>query len=244
MSKLSWSYSMFSCALNCLACFEKQYILKLPQESKESGDLIFGSAVHSAINASLTGGDAEDVFAVYWGSYQHNEDIEYGRFKWAELKNLGYNFCRKFTKMHRDKYELELAEQRLYSDYKGVKLEGTPDFIGRYNGRGSLRDFKTSGYNYEKERSSRALQLYLYAYLSLGKVSFRTATFLDTLGYTVFNKGTGSIQDLTWEFDEKVMYSMLDDMVTYCKLFETLTEYPRNPNCTRHNYNCYASVKE
>ncbi len=179
-----------------------------------SSDLIFGSALHSAINAVLTGEDGLATFEVYWLSYKDKE-VEYGRYNWQQLAGLGANFIRKFEKLHAGKYELEFAESRLHGEYRGIRTEGTLDFFGKYNGQYSLRDFKTSGRNYEAVKADCALQLYLYAYLY--KQNFPTAR-IDTLGYTVFNKGTGSIQDLTWDFYEKKMFEALDQMVDYINI--------------------------
>ncbi len=191
----------------------------------ESGDMAFGSALHSAVNGALTGQNGEELFDLYWSTYDLKE-VAYGRFKWAELKELGLNFISKFSRLHAKKYEVTHAEKRLYSEYKGIRLEGTPDFIGMYQGKRSLRDFKTSGYNYDKEKQDLALQLYLYAYLAIQCEGFTP----ETLGYDVFNKGTGSIQTMTWDFDEAKMYDMLDNMVAYCKQIDAVTEHPKNPN--------------
>lgn len=230
----SWSYSAYSAAAKCLQYYKLVYIDKLVPDSLESGDLAFGSAMHSALNSILQGDSGEEIFNLYWDSYKEKE-IEYGRFKWQELRELGLNFCSKFSRLQAKKYELESAEIRLYGEYKGIELEGQYDFVGKYNGRTSLRDFKTSGYNYDKSKSDIALQLNLYAYLYLQFGS----TKLDTLGYTVLNKGTGSIQDLTWDFDEKKMYEHLDNMVDYCANIEKRTTHPKNPNsCQMGSFKC------
>jgi len=231
----SWSYSMYSTAIQCLQKYKLIYIDQVVPEAPLSGDLAFGSALHSSLNSIIKGEDGEQIFEIYWDSYQGKE-LEYGRFKWKELREIGLNFCSKFSRLHASKYKMEMAEKRLYSEYKGVKLEGTPDFLGSYNGRISLRDFKTSGYNYAKEKAHVALQLNLYAYLSLSTGETKS---IDTLGYTVFNKGSGSIQDLTWDFDEAIMYSMLDDLVAYCATFDNRQSFPKNPNaCVQGTMKC------
>lgn len=211
----SWSYSAYSSALRCLQLYNYVYVDKLPQTGPESGDMKFGSALHCAINAILNGDDGDIIFDIYWASEQHKAH-EYSRYKWPELRELGLNFLSKFRRLHAKKYKVEQAETRLYSEYKGVKLEGTADFIGTYEGRPSLRDFKTAAYNYDASKSVIALQLYLYAFLA--KVTGFTP---ETLGYDVFNKGTGSIQTLTWEFREEDMYEALDQMIAYLTAVDT-----------------------
>lgn len=229
----SWSYSQYSAAVKCLKYFKLVYVDKLVQSSPASGDLCFGSALHSAINAVLTGGDGEEVFRLYWNSYKE-KDIAYGRFDWGELASLGAGFISKFERLHAKKYRIHTAEKRLYAGYKGIKFEGTVDFYGEYNGRASLRDFKTSGYNYDKSRQDCSLQLSLYSYLVRSALDER----IDTVGYTVFNKGVGSIQDLTWEFDEKKMYKDMDNLVDYLEVMDR-GRFPANLNsCVMGSFKC------
>jgi hypothetical protein len=240
MSDFSWSYSAYSSAVRCLRHFKLCYVDKIVVDGPESSDLLFGSALHSAINAVLTGQDGQAVFELYWLSYK-DKDVQYGRFDWKQLANLGAEFIRKFVKMHADNYKLEFAEKRLYGEYRGVRIEGTPDYYGSYKGISSLRDFKTSGRNYESAKSDCATQLYLYSYLCIENGVGKP----ECLGYTVFNKGTGSIQDLTWEFDESKMYEALDNLVAYCGGMELnfgnvfTDKYPKNYNaCLDYNRKC------
>ncbi len=232
----SWSYSAYSKAHECLACFKRGYLDGEPQPGAESGDLLFGSAMHSAWNALLSGEDYEAVFETYWGMYKERRDIEYGRFKWAELHDMGHKFLSKFNRFHAKRFSLDKSEIRLHGEYNGVKLNGQFDFLGTLDGKYSLLDLKTSARNYEKEKEHVALQLNLYAYLALRN----GLKYPDHLGYVVLNKGTGSIQEpLVWDFKEDKMYSMLDDMTNYCKLIAKADTFPKNPNAFRHNFNCF-----
>ncbi len=244
MSEFSWSYSHYSLALQCLRKFKLIAIDKLTPQGPLSSDLLFGSALHSAINAMLTGEDGLATFEVYWLSYKDKE-VEYGRYNWEQLAGLGANFIRKFEKLHAPKFTLQFAETRLFGEYRGIRCEGTLDYYGDYSGLKSLRDFKTAGRNYEAAKADCALQLYLYAYLY--KQNFPAAR-IDTLGYTVFNKGTGSIQNLTWDLDEKKMFEALDQMVDYVEIleqevglkdFDLTPTYPKNYNsCLDYNRKC------
>lgn len=227
----SWSYSQYSAAVKCLRYYKLVYIDRIVPDVPYSGDLAFGSALHSAINSILTGDSGSDIFNIYWDTYKEKE-MEWGRFKWAELRELGLNFLSKFGRLHAKKYEIKSAEVRMYGEYKGIQLEGTADFIGTYDGKLSLRDFKTSGYQYPKDKQYTALQLNLYAHLS----EANGFGYPESLGYTVFNKGTGSIQDLTWAFNKAVMFEHLDNMVTYIETMERddspagIVSWPKNPN--------------
>lgn len=233
----SWSYSSYSAAVQCLYKYKLVYIDKLDSGTPQSGDLAFGTAMHSAVNDILTGGNGEDLFDVFWKTYEDKE-LNFGRFKWPELRELGLKFCSIFKRKHAQNYKVIKAEERFYGEYKGVKFEGTPDFYGEYNGRLSLRDFKTSGYKYDSAKSDCSLQLNLYAWLC----SAQGLKLPETLGYTVFNKGTGYLQDLTWEFSEPKMYEMLDSLVTYLNILgpkASLGNYPKNPNaCLMGSIRC------
>lgn len=227
---------MYSSAVRCMRLYKLIYVDRLKTDTDMSGDMLFGSALHSAINSSITGtDDPGEVFRSFWGSYRDKTNIEYGRHAWPQLHDLGSEFVRKFIKMHAEHYKPTLTEERLYGKYLDIAFEGTPDFYGEYKGKLSLRDFKTSGYNYPKERADISVQLYLYAYL-LGLKGHK----IDTLGYTVFNKGTGSIQDLTWDFKEEDMKVVLNSMVDYVKVFSSKEhEFPQNRNaCLDYGRRC------
>jgi hypothetical protein len=225
MNKFSWSYSAYSTALVCLQKFKLLYIDKIKSE-EESGDLVFGSALHLGINAILEKGDGAMVFGVYWDSYQ-DKDIKYGRFNWKQLKVLGEGFLRKFEKMHAPKLVPHIMEQRLYSDYKGLKLEGTLDYSGTYEGIPSVLDWKTTGYAYDPRKPTVALQLYLYSYLAIKELNYVP----EKIGYYPFVKATGSIQGpLLIEFDHDHMFSMLDNMLDYAEMLDKNKNYPKNVN--------------
>lgn len=234
----SWSYSQLSTALVCLQKYKLMYVDKINSLEDPSGDLIFGSCMHTAINSLLLGQDIEIVkmgFHVYWESVK-DTPADYGRSSWKKLDELGFKFIDIFNSRHLRKYELQFGETRLDAGYEGVRLEGTLDFYGQYEGKSSLRDFKTSGFAYDKEtKPLMALQLYLYTYLAIRN----GLKVPETLGYTVFNKSTGYIQDLTWDFNEKEMYKALDEMVKYCDIFDRQKEYPKNYNgCMAFNRKC------
>jgi len=240
MSDFSWSYSAYSSAVTCLRKFKLSYIEKVVVDGPESSDLIFGSALHSAINAVLTNEDGIGTFELYWESYRE-KDVEYGRHDWKQLKGLGTEFIRKFTKTYAPSLRLDFAEQRLYSDYRGVKVDGQPDFIGEFNGVRTLADWKTSSANYAPTKANTATQLYLYAYLAIKNGHGP----IEQLAYFVFNKGTGSLQTpIVWKFNEADMYEALNNLIDYAYILGPTgisdpalpMNYPKNYDAC-HNYN-------
>ncbi len=238
----SWSYSAYCKALECLACFKRRYIDNEPEAGPQSADLLFGSCCHSAWNASLTGQDAQAVFDLYWGSYA-NTEMKSSKFDYRELEYRGKELLRKFEKAHKERFEHQDSEKRLYGEYKGIKLEGTFDFIGRLDGKRVLLDLKTSAYNYPEDKQYTALQLNLYTHLAI----LNGYNQPEEIGYIVFNKGAPkgepSVQKpLIWKFNQDTMFKMLDEMTDYCKMFNTMIEsgkFPRNPNHKYHSYPCY-----
>lgn len=235
----SWSYSAFSTALTCLRKFKLVYVDKL-EPDYESGDLAFGSALHLALNACLTGGNGEETFLTYWGSYK-GKDLTYGRFKWADLENLGVQFIAKFQKAYVKRFKLHTAEIRLYAEYRGIKLEGTMDLLAEFDGVMTLADFKTSSARYEPEKAKISLQLYLYSYLCIKGLGVTPAQIM----YLPFLKTTGGIQTPVVEsFVEECMYAALDEMVEYLVKLDAPNDlgidvYPKNYNaCLNYGRKC------
>lgn len=241
----SWSYSSYSSAMKCLRYYKYCYVDKLVPEGPESGDLVFGSALHSALNTMLTGGDFQTVFQAHWDIYK-DRGLEFSRPTyyakglppvpaWEHLGNIGAGFLRKFKESYGDRMSLKFAEQRLYAEYKGVKFEGTPDFYGTFDGVTTLGDFKTASQNYSSDKADMAKQLYLYAFLTLeNKIGG-----IDNLAYFVFNKGTGSVQTpLVWPFQKVKMVEALDNIVANVTRLPAVGQdfYPMNWNAC-HDYN-------
>ena len=229
----SWSHSQYALALQCLRKYKYVYVDKLEPEGLESADLAFGTALHTAIHAALTGQDSDTIFRISWAGYLDN--VEFGRFSHAQLLELGLGFLAKFTRTYASKFEPKLMESRLYGEYRGIKLEGTPDFFGLYEGEMTLADWKTTGTNYHKDKALSGLQLYLYAYLGIQNGFDAPRQLL----YLPFNKGLGSIQrPVVVPFSESDMIKALDNMVDYIESMDT-TKYPANyGSCFGYNKQC------
>jgi hypothetical protein len=221
----SWSFSSYSTALSCLQKYKYVYVDKLQQE-QEIGDLAFGKAVHSAINGSLEGEDGEMLFDLYWGTYK-TLPVEYGRYKWDYLQNAGSELMRKFVKFYKPRLEPIIMEKRAYSEYKGMKVEGTLDFYGKLDGVESLIDWKTTGYPYDKDKALIALQLHLYAYLCINEFKVVPKQVV----YFPFVKSKGSIQEpIIIPLDESKMHAMLDTMKAYVDKLGSSSDAPKNYN--------------
>lgn len=224
MSDASWSYSSYSTAMQCLRKYKHIYIDKL-QPEQDSGDLKFGSAIHSAVNGALEGEDGEALFSLYWSSYA-NASLQYGRFKHDALASIGGDFMRKFAKFYIPRLKPVIMEQRAYGEYKGMKVEGTLDFYGELDGVPSLIDWKTTAWNYDKDKTLNALQLHLYAYLCITEHKLIPQQIV----YFPFVKSKSSIQEpVILPLDTKRMYALLDDMQRYVNSFAAVGD-AKNPN--------------
>lgn len=221
--------------MTCPACWHRRYVLKEPETGPESADLAFGSAIHSAINDTLTGGNGTDVFQIYWDSYK-DKPLKFSRFKHQELDDIGHKLVARFAKKYAPSMKVAVAEKRLYGGFRGVDLEGTMDFYGTFEDKLSLLDWKTAAYAYDRSKEHTALQPRLYSYLAF----VNGWELPEQEGYIVFNKGQSTIQTpLLWNLNKETTERMLTEMTDMCRLFDSMTTFPRNPNASRHIYDCY-----
>lgn len=227
MSKLSYSYSDYSTAVQCLQKHKLVKIDKLKPDVPDSADLHMGTAMHGAIHAELEGDDGVKVFEAYWNTLI-GQDLRTSRFDHEQLGLMGPIFVSKFRKFYRDKFKPKVMETRLYGEYREVRLEGTPDFIGYYEGELGLWDWKTAAYSYDKEKAKISLQLALYAYLAMQNYPDLE---IKHVGYLVLDKSNQSIQrPIILPLQQNKMFAMLDDFTDYLKMIDATQTHPKNYN--------------
>lgn len=231
----SYNFSSLQAAGKCLQYYKYLCVDKLKTDSPDSADMHFGTALHSGLEASLTGSDSIMAFEVYW-NFVKGLKVNYARYGWDELLRQGIVFLNKFDKYYKDKLQIKQLEQRLYSSYNGINIEGTPDFIGLYNGVPTLLDFKTSAYKYDADKINCAEQLYLYTYLA------RQAGFeVEQIMYLVFVKGeSASIQKpLIKTVTTQDLNRVLDNVQRICEDLNTRQHYNKNTrNCIMGTMKC------
>lgn len=205
----SFNYSAIVAYRKCNTYFKHTYLDKTPSPEAPSGDVQFGQAIHLAIEAYLSGDDGTLQFDVFW-DLEKSKGNAYGRFGWDELKDQGHRLLDLFQRRHLKKFEVYQLEQRLYGSYKDIKFEGTPDFIGKFEGVNSVVDFKTAGYKYHKDKIKVAEQLYLYAYMAETVLGYK----VDQLVYFPLVKGsTPSIQNpLIVKYTQEDATKVLEDL--------------------------------
>lgn len=160
-----FSGSMLSSYASCPRLFKYQFLDKLQEPGPLGMDRVYGTGVHSAIQACLESqADPVSVFEEFWGMYQ-DADIQRGGYDYEELLRQARIMLGKFARNHAKRFKIFKMEERLKSDVLG--LEGTPDFLGDFDGVPSVVDFKTTSYRYPPEKAAIAEQLWIYVALAL-----------------------------------------------------------------------------
>lgn len=196
----SHSYSHISTAYRCGQLYKYLVIDNLKTDQPESGDMKFGTAIHLAIESILTNPKADymGLFELFW-DLERGHNNKYGRYTWDDLREQGHTLLARFERLHAKKFKAFKMEERLYGRIGNIEVEGTPDFIGDYEGKKSLIDFKTSGSRYNKDKIKVSEQLYLYTELARQAFGF----IPEQVVYVVFVKGSNpSIQCISEDFNQ------------------------------------------
>lgn len=232
-----FSFSHFSLALSCLRKYQYVVIEKLQEPQNEH--FAFGSALHAAMHASLENENAYDVFRMYWES-EVPKIAEFGRFPPDALLEIGLGFIEKFEKRYKPKMKVIQLETKLHGNIGGIDIEGTPDAVVEYDGVKTLIDFKTTGYNYDKDKAKSSLQLRLYTALLA-----QNGVFVDQVMFLPFVKSTGGIQNPIIEpVDAESNNLLFAEFVEYAKMLGDTIEKQktlmRNPaSCIMGKSKCH-----
>ena len=190
-----------------------------------SSDLLYGSAVHHALEAMFEGEDALQTFKIYWEGVRE-EPVFYQRFSWDYLMECGVKHIEKFRKSVFKHIEVLEMEKRRFSKIGSNSFEGTADVYGYYKGVPSIIDFKTSAYNYHKEKIKIADQLYGYAHLYKDD-----KPEVEQIVYVVMVKTTQSIQTpIVKKVTKKDLEEVVKNTGDWIKKIKSDKVFPRNPN--------------
>lgn len=234
MKDHSFSYSQLSTALRCNKLWQYLFIDKLGQES--SMDMDFGTSLHCGLNEVLEGGSG-DSFMSCWESYDHSTWAKKGRYSYQELAEMGQTFISRFKRLHAPHLKLTYGEKRLHGfSPNGVRLEGTPDFVGVYRGLTTVEDFKTASSRYPEGKAAASDQLYLYAYLVQQAYGIK----VEQLGYRVFIKAKEpSIQMQHMPLDQEILAQRILNIEAHCKkLSQNESNLPNYNACFDYNRPC------
>lgn len=225
MTERSYSFSQIQAAYKCLKYFKLLYVDRLGLPGPHSGDMAFGTAIHAGIQASLEGEDPQAIFRVFWES-EKDKERRYGRFDWESLKNQGEILLSKFQRTHAKRFKIFKMEERVFSTIDGVRLEGTPDFVGEFDGKPSIVDFKTAAYRYSPDKLICNEQMPLYAEM----VKREWAYNAENLVYFPLIKGDPpSIQNAVILPISKVdVAGTVKNVLSVCRELDTRTEWHQN----------------
>jgi hypothetical protein len=227
-------YSAIDTAHRCLRRYQLQYVDKVQVDGAEGADLVFGTALHTALQATLEGDNGLLTFQRYWKSVEKQEMI-HSRLNWDGLSQSGEVLLAKFERLHAKHFTDMHIEKTLRGNVGGYEFEGTPDIIGLYKGVHSVVDFKTSNRPYGKEKILLNEQMYIYAELArqtYGKLP-------EQLVYYVFNKPDQKIQVITTPLTEALLKPRLANVEMMCKDLIGRKAFPMNPNsCVMGTFKC------
>lgn len=244
MNPLLFRYSTLKTAEFCPLKFKYQEVDGIPEPGPRSINLAFGTAIHAAIEAHFSDLDAVEVFKLSWAKIDPKEhDDTYSRQGHVELALTGEEILRKWVKLHAKKYEpLHLEKELLFKIYKNkdpkelsfFEMKGTVDFIGKYNGKLSIVDWKTSATDFDKNKPLYDLQLWLYAHAVEQILNLK----VEQIVYSPFVKYGAKVQTpVCYSVTEEKMQEMLK--IACIKMQEIVSwisrdSWPRNTsNCSR-----------
>jgi hypothetical protein len=239
MSTPGLSYSMMQTYLSCAAKYKQIFVDKIKSDLDTSADVSFGTAVHTGLNALLEGEDGEAAYDLYW-QCEKNREMKYGAHDWERLHHSGFVFLERFKRLHLKKFQPHTMEQRLYATLpaSGIAVEGTPDFVGTYEGIPTVLDFKTSFAPYEKTRILHNPQLYLYAYLAKQALNYEALQVV----YMVFVKHPEPrIQVLRTPLTTETLAHMMvsvENAMEYIDASHTSNVWPKNMMSCGGKYPC------
>lgn len=156
-------YSAINTYYRCPKRFEYEYIQGIREEGRNE-NLEFGTAMHLALSSYLENKDEEasrQAFNMYWDTCA---DLTFTRHSHADLREKFDIMFSKWLRLHSKKYEPKFIEQGIEFTVGNHKFQGTPDFVGLYEGVPSIVDFKTSANTYDKRKIISNNQMELYAH--------------------------------------------------------------------------------
>jgi hypothetical protein len=220
----AWWPSKLNDYRQCLRYGKLKHVDRLPMESGGL-DAEFGTAVHLAINDVLLGGNGQDIFDMYFSPLQGRADLKRFKYGWEALNEMAPVFLRKFKRGHASKFKPFLMEERIFGKIGDEAAEGTPDFLGDYDGVPSGVDFKTSSSKYEKGAIESHSQIEFYAHLAQQQLDF----FPTQKVLYVFVKGTDpSIQVLKTELTKAKLYDTVLNIKAEIALYKNGAGFPKN----------------
>lgn len=217
-------YSSISTAHRCLSCYKRQYIDGVKSEGTND-NLEYGTAIHLALSSYLESKDeafAIKNFNMYWDGC---DKLNFSRYSHSDLREKFDIFFSKFVRLHAKKFTPKFIEHGMEFTVGKHKFQGTPDFIGEYEGIPSIVDFKTSASVYDKKKIIINEQMPIYAHAAKQALDYEAKQLV----YVVFVKYDNRIQVLKRDITQKDIEDSLTNVTMICDDLSQRTAFPKNP---------------
>lgn len=237
--------SSLAAAEFCPTKFKLQYLDEMPEPGLLSPDLTFGTAIHLAVQFYFMGSDPEEVFETYWKSLDTSKyDWESSRLGYNDLFSRGLELMRKWRDRHAHKYVPLHVEKPLEFKIGDFTFTGKPDFIGYYEDKLVLCDFKTSAASIDKRRPRVDPQMWIYVEAALQCYGIAIPYIM----YAPFIKNDARVQNpIIFEVEKNILDEQISNVTIKCIELvkrEKSGLWPRNSqNCLRCKFfeHCYGS---
>lgn len=232
-------YSELSDYYKCPKFYELRYVLKVASDQLPSASLLFGTAMHAALEEYLRGGDGTVTFQAFWEAERGKPITYYNGETWEGLLDDGQVLLARFQRLHLKHLEPQFLEVKLDGSYQGQPLSGTCDMAGKYKGVDSVIDFKTSAKPYEKDKIRTSEQMYIYNHMLMEAHNFNARQHV----YMVFKKSylsaVPSIQVITREVPVSELISVMANVGAVAEEITKRSLFTKNKNsCMMGKYKC------
>lgn len=246
-----YRYSTVSDFYKCAQFYRFKHIDGLDDGLGKSMDIVFGTAIHMAIEDLFSSGDGLDIFSTFW-VMQKDKGLEQSRCGWHELHVMGVKLIEIFRDEHMHKFSVHkdlsgpALEWKMHG-YIGKHLfSGTADFIGTFQQTKNaepilaLVDWKTSAMPYDNYKLQCNEQIYGYVELAKQHRSI-------TLTHGVYGVAVKDPKNPRWQFKVAEITpdkhaSMIKNIEKACDQIEEATKaesFLRNPGaCVKGRFVC------
>lgn len=222
----------------CLQLYKLKHIDKVPLAGR-SLDAECGTALHLGVAGILLNQDGVDLALDYWDKLD-TAGMQQFRYDKKALTFCLKEWLRKFKKSYAADFEPFKIEERIYTQVGGHDTEGTPDFLGYYQGVPTVADWKTASSRYDARKIYAEEQMVSYAAYAEQEMFFKAKQTL----YLAFVKDftSPSIQKpLIRQLTDVVLSSTMQNMVEQIEDLKSRKVFFKNKeSCVRGSIICPA----
>jgi len=220
-------YSTLSDAYKCLHYYELKHLLGQDDGSDRSGDMAFGTAIHTGVQDLFEIGNGVDAFTDAWAA-REDDELEYSRYQWADLMRMGATLVEVFRDEHLKHFQAAHLEKQLEAPLsENIGLRGTVDFLGTYRGTPSVVDWKTSAMPYDAYKIRCNEQMYGYAYMSRVALGFKAVQVV--YGVAIKDAKNPRWQFRTTALSDAILREKMNNVEQVCNRLAAGGPFYKNP---------------